>query len=389
MSENSAQASNLTRQALAALQQGNASAARDLFEQASRSNASDPSIWLGLAFANANLGDNEATLAAVDTALSLEPQSLRALIFKGDHLSEQKQSRKALVYYKAALKVAARLPSVPADVDKGLRRAQARCAEYAGEYEQYLLERLQRDGYRKGHSHPRFEQALQIAFGKRDIYFQQPTRFFYPGLPQIELYPRAAFPWLEQLEAATEAIRSELQAVLSDQDSFTPYLQSDPDTVNFNDTSNLDSADWGAFYFYHQGELIEENASRCPATVQALQAAPLPIIPGSTPHALFSKLAGNTRIPPHHGLLNTRLICHLPLLVPPNCGGLRVGSQTQHWREGEAYVFDDSIEHEAWNETPQERVVLLFDIWRPELDVEERELISAMLQAVQGYELEP
>ena len=131
---------------------------------------------------------------------------------------------------------------------------------------------------------------------------------------------------------------------------------------------------------------MAENARRCPHTMAALDAAPLPHVEGSTPHALYSRLAAHTRIPPHVGLINTRLICHLPLLVPENCGALRCGSQEQTWVEGQAYVFDDSIEHEAWNDSDADRVVLLFDIWRPELSVEERELVGAMLQAVQSYE---
>jgi len=371
---------------MASLRQGDARGARDLFQQAANTYNADAAIWLGLAFANAQLDDGAATLAAVDQALALEPHNMRALLFKGDHLARQKESRKALVFYKAALTLAARESSIPADIQTGLRRAEASCQQYAGEYEEYLLSRLQERGYRRETSHPRFNQALDIAFGKREIYYQAPTRFYYPGLPQIEVYPRKDFPWLDAVEAATDAIRSELRAVLDTRASFVPYLQSDPDTAYINDTSNLDNQDWGAFYFYQEGLPVAENAARCPITMATLEAAPLPRVPGSTPHALFSRLAGKARIPPHHGLINTRLICHLPLIVPRNCGALRVGSQECEWREGEAFVFDDSMEHEAWNNSSEERVVLLFDIWRPELDPEERELIGGMLQAVQAYE---
>ncbi len=388
MSEQSPHAARLAQQAISALNQGNAVAARDLFQQATVSKDVDASAWLGLAFANARLGEYQATLDAVDRALELEPHNLRALLFKGDHLAQYQQTRKALVFYKAALKLASRLDKIPPDIETGLKRAQASCQRFAADYEDYLLAVLEKQGYRPGSGNPRFQQALDIAFGKQEIFYQQPTRFYYPGLPQIQFYERSAFPWLEELEAAIDKLRSELLAVMQDLGNFSPYLQSGPDAVNFNDTSNLDSADWGAFYFYQEGLLVEENAARCPATIAALNIAPLPRVPGNTPHALYSRLAGKTKIPPHTGLLNTRLICHLPLLVPPNCGGLRVGSQVQQFTEGEAYVFDDSFEHEAWNNSDRDRVVLLFDIWRPELDDEERELIGAMLQAVQGYENE-
>jgi aspartyl/asparaginyl beta-hydroxylase (cupin superfamily) len=388
MNTTSQQAAQLSQRAMSALRQGDANTARSLFQQATSASDRSAASWLGLAFANAQLGDSKATLVAVDKALALEPHNMRALLFKGDHLAHEQQTRKALVFYQAALKLAARETSIPADVQTGLQRAESCCQRFAGEYEDYLLQRLQSGGYRPSQSHPRFDQALDIAFGKIDIYYQQPTRFYYPGLPQIEIYPRKDFPWLDEVEAATDAIRRELLAVMGNKDNFTPYLQSDPDTAYLNDTSNLDNDEWSAFYFYQEGKRVEENAARCPETMRILDAVPLPQVPGSTPHALFSKLAGGARIPPHVGLINTRLICHLPLIVPKNCGALRVGSQQIAWREGEAFVFDDSMEHEAWNDSDQERVVLLFDLWRPELDAGERELISAMLQAVLAYEAE-
>jgi aspartyl/asparaginyl beta-hydroxylase (cupin superfamily) len=101
--------------------------------------------------------------------------------------------------------------------------------------------------------------------------------------------------------------------------------------------------------------------------------------------ALFSKLAAETTIPPHNGLLNTRLICHLPIIVPENCGALRVGNEERRWVEGEMLIFDDSIEHAAWNKSKHERVILLFEVWRPELSADERELITMMLKAVAEY----
>jgi len=385
MTRSSHDVAALTRQAMAALREGRPERAREIFSRAAALPEASAPVWLGLAFANARLGEDEATLAAVDKALELEPRNLRALIFKGDHHTEFKRSRKALGFYQAALKVAGDTAEVPKDVREGLARAQANCRRFAGEYEDYLLAALEEKGYRRGSAPSRFEQALDIAFGKKEIYYQRPTRFYYPELPQIQFYERGDFPWLEQLEGATGAIRRELLAVLRGDEDFQPYLQSDPDAVNFNDTANLDSRDWGAFYFYLEGELVEENAGRCPATMAALNAAPLPRVEGSTPHALYSRLAGGARIPPHHGLINTRLICHLPLLVPESRGGLRVGNRIQHWREGEAYVFDDTMEHEAWNDGDSDRVVLLFDIWRPELSEEERRLVGILLQSVRGY----
>jgi aspartyl/asparaginyl beta-hydroxylase (cupin superfamily) len=107
---------------------------------------------------------------------------------------------------------------------------------------------------------------------------------------------------------------------------------------------------------------------------------PLADQPGFAPTALFSALAPRTRIPPHTGSTNARLLVHLPLVLP-GPSRFRVGNDIRTWRMGEAWVFDDTIEHEAWNDADETRVILIFDIWNPLLSQAERELISAMMKA--------
>ena len=85
-------------------------------------------------------------------------------------------------------------------------------------------------------------------------------------------------------------------------------------------------------------------------------------------------------MPAHTGMFNTRLICHLPLIVPPGCG-FRVGNQVREWEVGKLLIFDDTIEHEAWNDSDEDRVVLIFDIWRPELSPAERDEVEALFSA--------
>ena len=109
----------------------------------------------------------------------------------------------------------------------------------------------------------------------------------------------------------------------------------------------------------------------CPATTAALEAIPQSRVPGKAPNAFFSILQPGARIPPHTGVTNTRTIIHLPLVVPEGCT-FRVGGETRHWREGEAFAFDDTIEHEARNDSDQLRVILIFDVWNPHLDEAER-----------------
>ena len=83
-------------------------------------------------------------------------------------------------------------------------------------------------------------------------------------------------------------------------------------------------------------------------------------------------------------MLNTRLICHLPLIVPPGCR-LRVGNSVQNVEAGKLLIFDDSIEHEAWNDSDMIRVVLLFEIWRPELTAAERTGLTAIFESITMY----
>ncbi len=99
---------------------------------------------------------------------------------------------------------------------------------------------------------------------------------------------------------------------------------------------------------------------------------------------MFSVLAPRTHIPPHTGSSNTRMVVHLPLVLPPNCA-FRVGNDTRDWKMGEAWVFDDTIEHEAWNNSPQTRSILIFDVWNPYLSAAERELVAAMMMAKKAY----
>ena len=248
----------------------------------------------------------------------------------------------------------------------------------------FLMEKMNAEGITFAPD-SRFQESLDIISGAKDVFYQEPRRYYFPGLPQIQFYEREQFDWVATIESATDDIRSELQTVMSDPSRFSPYLQSDAAHLNKDDKSLINSTDWGALFLWEYGRLVPDIAKLFPNTVKALKAVPLPAIPGQAPMALFSKLTPDTKIPPHNGFLNTRLICHLPIIVPKNCGALRVGNEERPWKEGEMLIFDDSIEHEAWNTSDEERVVLLFEIWRPELNDEERRLITSMLVAVKEY----
>jgi aspartyl/asparaginyl beta-hydroxylase (cupin superfamily) len=144
------------------------------------------------------------------------------------------------------------------------------------------------------------------------------------------------------------------------------------------------SPDWSAFHLYKMGELVPENAAKCPKTIEVLKHAPQPDQPGRTPAAMFSLLKPGTKIPPHNGTTNCRLVTHLPLIVPEQCG-FRVGNETRAWVPGKAWVFDDTIEHEAWNNSDKLRVILIFDVWHPRLSQAERTMVTAMTAGMNEF----
>ena len=186
----------MIQQAVGALQSGNSFQARGLFEKIVHFPEADPSAWLGLAFACAQQGDNEAALAAVDRLLEQEPENIRGNIFKADHLEQTGDPRGALQYYQFALRLAARTNEHPDDVLDGLQRAQKACEHLDSDYRNFLLKRLKDDGFDLTSSSLRFRQSLDILFGDADIYYQQPRRFYFPALPQIQFYERQDFDWV-------------------------------------------------------------------------------------------------------------------------------------------------------------------------------------------------
>jgi len=379
-----AEAVTLARSGTEALRRGDARLARESFERLIASGQATAQVWLGLARACQGARDFAAAHAAIDKALALEPSNLRAVILKADHLAHEGDERAASSFYLSAVRSAASLERLPDDLRTEVARAQQMCERFAAKFEATLRQRLLGSDVVERPSAERFVRSLDILFGKRRVYYQQPRYYLFPELPQIQFYRRDAFPWLDQVEAATGEIRAELNEVLKEPSRFKPYVQGDPRRPHNEQQGMLNNPDWSAFYLWQEGKVVPENAARCPATVRALENVPLPCIPNRSPSILFSLLRPGARIPPHNGFVNTRLICHLPLIVPPGCG-FRVGNDTRTPVEGKAWVFDDTMEHEAWNGSDSIRAILLFETWRPELSAEERGLVTALFDAIDAH----
>jgi len=375
----------LQHQGLAALQAGRYPAAREALEAALRAAPADATTLMALAYACTHLADHTAARAAVDAVLQAEPRNLRALLLKGDLVWAAGDERAAAAFFRAAVSIAPAADAMPEDLSKAVDRARQAIARLAGSFEQTLLQHLRGSPAWAQARSSRFDQSLELLLGRKQLYLQEPRLYCFPELPHKQFFEREAFPWMDALEAQTDAIRDELLAVLRQPDRFSPYLESDETRPALYQGGLLNNADWSAFYLWRNGEPVAGHADSCPRTMAALQALPLPRIPGRSPNILFSQLRPGAHIPPHHGFVNTRLIVHLPLVVPPGCV-FRVGNETRTWAYGKAWAFDDTIEHEAWNTSDQTRVVLLFEVWRPELTAQERALVGSLFEAIRRHQ---
>ncbi|MBV8685653.1 MAG: aspartyl/asparaginyl beta-hydroxylase domain-containing protein [Alphaproteobacteria bacterium] len=301
------------------------------------------------------------------------------LLAEAESHERRGERRAAASFYQAALKAAQEAGQLPSEFRPPLERAQRFLRQAAEEYEAHLERVLART-----EAGPRFTEAVDILLGRKAVQLQQPSAFYFPGLPQRPFYAREEFPWAPRLESETAAIRAELQALVGDEAAFQPYVEAERNRPTQDFHGMLGDPSWGAFYLWRDGALVEENAARCPRTVEALSKVPMTRIGARTPSVLFSLLRPGAHIPPHTGMLNSRLICHLPLVVPPGCW-LRAGNEVRAWEEGKLLIFDDSFEHEARNPSDALRVILLFDIWKPELSEAERAGVSTLFEAIDGF----
>src|SRR5579859_178959 len=378
----------LTRQAMQAMALRQWDTAEDLLRQALDLDGRALPAWMNLAATRRARGDLAGAVAAAESARKIQPLYFPASLMLASLQEAMGALKQAALSYGAAL--SQMRPEDAADPATGRAVAHARdfLAKYRHEMEAYFLEEVDIPKV-SGTSAParRMGNFVDHLMGKRKTFHSTPANFYYPGLPSIEFYDRDDFPWFAELEAATPGIQEELAAVFADQAQsadIQPYAQfSDPKSADYWREVNF-SPNWSAYHFATQGELIESHRRKCPVTAGVLDRMPQPVLATRSPSALFSILKPKTHIPPHSGVANFRLICHLPLVLPGDCR-LRVGNVTREWKMGEAWVFDDSIEHEAWNDSDRVRTVLIFDIWHPYLSEDEKELITRSVSVVDRF----
>lgn len=333
-------------------------------------------------------GIDEAT---ADERLAVDRHDVTTLVAKGDHRFLLGDHRGAVPFYAFALKCAAARGVPDALAAAAAQRAEVLREWLADRFRHHIFASLEATGWPSSDWPDRFSAAVQILLGdrERDLVYeefpQMPTSFFYPGLPYVDFVDPSGFPWRSAIESAFDQMREEGSKLLESTADFSPYVTKNPHVPQGDVYGMLDNPEWSSFYLWSNGSPIEENTARCPTIFSTVtENVPLCHIGRRSPVFMLSLLKAGAQIPPHTGMSNFRYLCHLPLVVPGQCY-FRVGERTVEWKEGKLLVFDDSVEHSARNDSERDRLILIFDVWHPDLSEQEKTLIRTMLEGIEDY----
>jgi aspartate beta-hydroxylase len=354
----------------------------------------DPGGWVQLANAQMAVEDFAAAASSFRRGLALAPRIFVARLQLGMALEQLGQPQEALKTYCMAIETARSMGRWQDDATTaaGLRDAVKYAVSYVNQGRRQLFHGVL-DPLRERYGRSelvRVERSLAIYLSDQPANIpdprQQPKFLYFPDIASQPYYPRERFPWLETLEAASDSVRDELRHVLSQGQQLESFLgEASPQaTRTMLRSSSEQPPAWDAYFFYRHGVRHDEHCARCPATTALLAALPLVRIRDHAPETLFSVLTPGTHILPHSGVTNTRLVTHLPLIVPPDCA-LSVGGQEHVWQEGRCVTFDDTYVHEAWNRSQQTRVVLILDSWHPDLTEVERAAVTDLVEAIGDF----
>jgi aspartate beta-hydroxylase len=376
------------------LVRGFAHRAVEMLQVAAQAHPDVAGTWHQLGASQMMDGDLRGAAESLRRALQLGPQMFVARLRLGTVLEQLGESHQALVEYFGAINVAqgqGRWLSEETTAP-GIREAVKHAIRYVDAGRHALFEQTMeplRQRYGRAEM-ARVDQALAIYLGEQPANIpdprQKPKFLYFPGVPSRTYYARENFPWYAQLEASTDIVREELRQVLLEaQDDLESFLGGPAgDLPGLLKGSGKVPASWDAFFFFRHSERFDEHLKRCPHTAALLHELPLVRVRAHAPEALFSVLRPGSHILPHRGVTNTRLVTHLPLIVPPDCA-IRVGGEIHAWQEGRAVTFDDTMEHEAWNRSGETRVVMILDCWNPDMTEAEQGAITELVGAIGDF----
>ena len=320
----------------------------------------------------------------MDRALELDQGNLPALIMKGDHLVATGNARSATAFYGLASAIATRVPKLTPTLAEMVRRTEAARDRINEDIERHLRAALAGHGYDESRSSPRFRHSLDLLTGRKRRYSQQPRAYYYPELPGTQFYPRDRFPWLGALEAATDSICDGLATVLKFRGSFVPYIQASTEGP-VNRKHPLSRASTGAHTF--SGGTARVYPVTRPLARRPWRRSRTSRSPHPRPDAVDSVLAAQTwrahctahRVPELQADLPSpaRRAARMPAACRQR--GARVGRGERPGCSTTRSTTRQGIP------ATESRVILIFDIWHPDLTLNERSLISALMQAVDSY----
>ncbi|MBB5684658.1 aspartyl/asparaginyl beta-hydroxylase domain-containing protein [Sphingobium boeckii] len=374
--QDGAQPQALNALGLHAIAQENFGEAVSLLRRAIAADPDAPELWMNLARAYRECRDDAAEEEALRGALSIDQRHFMALVRMAELFERRGDGSSAAERWSGVLAMAPLIEERPAALEIMLDHAR----DYVAHWRDGFANTIDRKLAEARAAMPsadlrRFDACIDHALGRRQIYINQCAGMHFPFLPADEFFAREHFAWFETLEAQADVIRAELEVMLADDAAaIRPYVAMEPGTPA-NKWSSLDhSLEWGAIHLWKDGKRDDAVCARVPRTAAIVEALPLSDLPGRTPTVFFSLLRQGAHLPAHTGVSNVRTIIHLPLIVPPDCR-FRVGGETRHWKAGEAWAFDDTIEHEAWNGSDAMRAILIFDVWNPYITSVERDLL--------------
>jgi aspartyl/asparaginyl beta-hydroxylase (cupin superfamily) len=350
---------------------GDVRQAQSLLELAAQ-RGRDASVLLRLATVRRSAGDFPGAVKCAVAAVELEPRNFLMCLLLGSLRETMGAFHAAERAYRAACTHAPLDLSFQPMIAKQLERAR-RFVDAASLWRNRLLDW-------------RGAQALTVEEDRRMRGFRSnvvenldaaplvPPAYVIPGIKPKRYFDPAAFRGISELERATGEIRDEFLALAEEKGELSRRLTG----LHGAEEERSRVGKWSMIPLIRNGKLVDEFASRCPRTMELAEALDMPRLSLISPSLYFSVLEPNSRIAPHTGITNARVIAHLPLVVPNDCG-FRVGGEVREWEVGKALVFDDMTIHEAWNDSDRIRVILIADLWRPELRLAERRAVTELM----------